>query len=160
MMYDHMAAYGYGYGYGGSGLLGWLLVFLTKILMVVLVLAVIVGIVIWIKNTFFIGNSQFMQSINNDPVMKTISVITIAILGIVLISALFSGLAQPGFGAGFGMGFGFNPAFSLAGLLMLLVKVLVFILVVSLILAGAAYLKNQYDSGNLNFFGNQNNTGQ
>ncbi|MGE5416505.1 MAG: hypothetical protein ACM3UZ_07070 [Acidobacteriota bacterium] len=156
MMAEHMAGYGYGYGFSGSGLLGWLLIFLTKVLMVVLVLAVIVGVVIWIKNSFFKGNSQLMQSLNNDPVMKTISVITIAILGIVLISAVFSGLSQPGFGSGFGMGYGYNPALSLVGLLMLLVKVLVFVLVVSLILAGAAYLKNQYDSGNLNFFGNQN----
>ena len=50
-------------------------------------------------------------------------------------------------------GFGFNPTYSIAGLLTLLIKVLMFVLIVSLILALVAYLKKQYDAGNLNFFG-------
>lgn len=146
-----------------GGLIGGLLVLLVKLLLVVLVIAVVVGIFVWIKNNFFQNkNSQFMQSISKDPILKTISVVTLVIIGIVLLFALFNNFGQSGMVYGGYMGsnsfsFGFNPTYSIAGLLTLLAKVLMFVLVVSLILALVAYLKKQYDAGTLNFFGSGKN---
>ena len=158
---EHMGNMGTagGYGYSFGGLIGGLLLLLVKLLMVVLVVAVVVGIIVWIKNNFFQNtNSQFMQSINKDPILKTISVVTLVIIGIVLLFALFGSFSQYGMGyggqmGGYGYNSGFNSTNSIAGLLALLVKVLMFVLVISLILAVAAYLKKQYDAGTLNFFG-------
>jgi len=155
---------GGGYGYTLNGLISGLLVLLVKILMVLLVAAVIVGVFIWLKNNFFKNtNFNIMQSIKKDPLLKTISVVTLAIIGIVLVSALLGSFNQTGMGVSghagnFSFGFGYNSMYSITGLLMILVKVLMFILVVSLILAAVTYLKNQYDQGNLNFFNNKNPT--
>jgi cell division protein FtsL len=144
-----------------SGLISGLLILLVKILMVLLIAAVIVGVFVWVRNNFF-KNSNFniVQSIKNDPILKTISVITIAIIGIVLIFALLGSFGQNQIGfsgqmGNYGFSFGYNPIYSIAGLLLILVKVLMFILVVSLILAAITYLKNQYDKGNLSFLSNQ-----
>ena len=156
---EHMGNMGTagGYGFSFGGLIGALLILLVKLLLVVLVIAVAVSIFVWIKNNFIQnGNSKFMQSFNKDPMLKTISVVTLAIIGIVLLFALFSSFGQSGMGYGGNMGgygFGFSPTNSIAGLLTLLEKVLMFVLVVSLILAVVAYLKKQYDAGNLNLFG-------
>ena len=155
---DHMGGMG-GYGYGGSldTFLGGLLILLVKLLLVVLVIAVVVGIAAWIWNTFFKNtNLQFVQAIKNDPVLKTISTVTLAIIGIVLLFALLGSLTGAGAGVssgihGYGAMGGFNPALSIAGLLNLLIKVLSFVLVISLILALLAFLKKQYDAGVFNF---------
>lgn len=163
-MGDHMdmgsMGSGGGYGYTLNGLISGLLVLLVKILMVLLVAAVIVGVFVWIKNNFFKNTKlNIMQSIKNDPILKTISVVTLVIIGIVLVFALLGSFNQTGMGVSghagnFSFGFGYNSMYSIAGLLMILVKVLMFILIVSLILAAVTYLKNQYDQGNLNFMNN------
>ncbi|MDF2522960.1 MAG: hypothetical protein K0R31_601 [Clostridiales bacterium] len=162
-MGEHMGNMGYASGYGFSlgGLIVGLLALLVKILMVVLVAAVVIGAFAWVKNNFLQNNnSQWMQSINKDPVLKTISVVTLAIIGIVFLCALFSSFGQTGIGfGGYLGGYGFNPIYSMAGILVLLVRVLMFVLIVSLILAVVTYLKKQYDSGNLNFFGAGKNQG-
>ncbi len=167
-MGDHMdmgsnMSSGGGYGYTISGLISGLLVILVKILMILLVAAVIVGIIVWVKNNFFkdAKSSNIMQSIKNDPILKTISVVTLAIIGIVLLFALLGSFNQTGMGfsghaGNFGFGFGYNSMYSITGLLTILVKVLMFILIVSLILAAVSYLKKQYDQGNLNLFSNKN----
>jgi len=158
---DHMGGMGSMGSYGTSidTFLGGLLILLVKLLMVVLVIAVIIGIGIWIKNTFFknANTGQFLQTINNDPILKTVSVITIAVIGVILLLALLGSLTGSGFGMGGGIGGhggmagGFSATLSIAGLLSLLIKVLSFVLVVSLILALAAYIKKQYDQGAFNF---------
>jgi hypothetical protein len=170
-MGDHMdmgtMGSGGGYGYTISGLISGLLFLLVKILMILLVTAVIVGVIIWLKNNFFKNNgtSKIMQSIKNDPILKTISVVTLAIIGIVLVFALLGSFNQTGMGfsghaGNFDSGYGYNSMYSIAGLLTILVKVLMFILTVSLILAAVTYLKNQYDQGNLNFMNNKPTTGK
>ncbi|MCX8131820.1 MAG: hypothetical protein N3I35_17205 [Clostridia bacterium] len=167
---DHMGGMaGTGYGYSIDTLLGGFLMLLIKLLLAVLIIAVVVGIVMWIKNIFLkdsTGGTQFFQSIKNDPVLKTISIITIAVLGIILLFALLGSFG--GVGVRYGMEShvgrygGFSPVFSVAGLLSLLIRVLTFILVISLILALLGYLKKQYDAGTFNFMKtggpNQGNT--
>lgn len=147
---EHMGNMGVA-GYGSlGGTLSGLLVLLVKLLMVVLVIAIIVGIVIWIKNTFFKNtNSKFMQSINNDPILKTVVYISLGIIGLVIVFALLGSLNNPGFGYG-GMMTGAAASFSITGIMSLLVKVLLFVLVISLILALVAYVKKQYDAGAFN----------
>lgn len=138
-----------------DGFLAGLLMLLVKLLMVALVLAVIIGIVMWIKNNFFKNtDSQFLQTIKNDPIIKTVTAITIAILGIILVMSLigsFNGQGMMGYGYSSGamMG-GYYGAFSMYGLLSLLIKILSFVLVISLILALLAYLKKQYEVGYFN----------
>lgn len=167
-MGDHMDMASMGtsgaYGYTLSGLISGLLVLLVKILMILLVAAVIVGVFVWVRNNFFKNtNSNIMQSIKNDPILKTISVVTLAIIGIILVFALLGSFDQTGMGfsghaGNFSFGFGYNSMYSITGLLTILVKVLMFILIVSLILAAATYLKNQYDQGNLNLFNSKSQT--
>lgn len=161
---EEMGNMGMNGGYGSSlgGLITGLLALLVKILMIVLVIAVIVGIIVWIRNSFFQNtNSKFVQSMKNDPILKTISVVTLTIIGIILIFALIGNFTQTsnGYGMHFSYGTGYSASSSLAGLLTLLTKVLMFVLVVSLILGVASYLKNQYDQGNLKFFGSNKNQG-
>jgi len=152
-----------GYGYSLGGLISGLLILLVKILMVLLIVAVLVGVFVWIRNNFFKNaNSNFMQSIKNDPLLKTISVVTLAIIGIILVFALLGSFNQTGMGfsgntSNFSFAMGYNPISSIAGLLTILVKVFMFVLTVSLILAAISYLKTQYDQGNLNIWGTNKN---
>ncbi|MCX8125379.1 MAG: hypothetical protein N3F66_14620, partial [Spirochaetes bacterium] len=112
---DNMGMSG-GYGFSLGGLIGGLLTLLVKLLMVALIIAVIVGIIVWVRNNFFQNtNSKLMQSIKNDPILKTITVVTLAIIGIVLIFALLGSFSQPGMMFGGSMGnfsFGYNPMYS------------------------------------------------
>ena len=158
---NHTGGMGTMGGYGGSldTFLGGILILLVKLLLVVLVIAVIIGAGMWIKNTFFknASTSQLIKSVKNDPILKTVSVITISVIGIIFILALLGSLNGPSFsmggameGHGSMMG-GFSPVLSIGSLLNLLIKVLSFILVISLILALVAYIKKQYDQGALNF---------
>ncbi|MFZ5986449.1 MAG: hypothetical protein ACOYWZ_04895 [Bacillota bacterium] len=156
---DHMGNMSGMSGYGTSldTFLGGLLILLVKLLMVALVIAVIIGIGVWIKNTFFknANTSELLRAVNNDPILKTVSVITIAVIGVIFLLALLGSITGPGFGWGgsfgghSGMIGGFSTQLSIAGLLNLLMKVLTFVLVASLIMALAAYIKKQIDQGAL-----------
>ncbi|MCX7922260.1 MAG: hypothetical protein N3B21_09660 [Clostridia bacterium] len=144
---DHMGGMGFS--------LASLLVFIINILMVVLVIALVVGAFIWARNNFFKNaNSQIMQSINKDPVLRTILTVTGAIIGIIFIFALLNSFSPSGMG--FGLGFGFNPLHSIAVLLMLITRILTIVLILSVIMAIVSYLKTQYDKGNLNLSGSNN----
>ncbi len=155
-----MEHYGYGnmgamngYGYSGYSLNSFIigfLVLLVKLLIVILVIAVIVGIFMWVKNNFFNKNdSQILAAIKNDPIIKTVTVITLAVLGIILIICLLSNFSNSGmvFRSYGGQMGGYESAFSVYGILFLLIKVLSFVLVISLICALIAYVRRQYDAG-------------
>ncbi|MCX7746545.1 MAG: hypothetical protein N2645_06610 [Clostridia bacterium] len=172
---DHMGNMSGMGGYGTSldTFLGGLLILLVKLFMVVLVIAVIIGIGVWIKNTFQDAwrgmqqsettsfknakPNQLFQTISSDPILKTVSVITIAVIGVILLLSLLGSFTGLSLGLGGSMGGhggmigGFSAALSIAGLLTLLIKVLSFVLVISLILALAAYIKKQADQGAFNF---------
>lgn len=153
------------YNYSLGGLLSWILILLAKLFMILLVVVVVLGIAAWIRETFFKNNnSKLQKTLGNDPILKSAVVVTLVILGIVIVAVLFNSfMMQPGLGMSFNTGrlrggfyYGYSPAFSIVGLLALLIKILTFILILSLVLAAVVYLKNQYESGNLNFFDNQN----
>ncbi|MCX7923091.1 MAG: hypothetical protein N3B21_13935 [Clostridia bacterium] len=167
---DHMGGMGSTDGYGTSldAFLGGMLLLLVKFLMVVLVIAVIIGAGVWIKKTFFknANTNQLFQAVKSDPILKTVSVITLGVIGVIFLLALLGGLTGTGMGMGGGMTShgsmlgGFSTALSISGLLTLLIRILSFVLVISLILALAAYLKKQYDQGAFNFTGGNAQAGQ
>lgn len=155
---------GYGYGNSVNGFLSALLVFLIKFLMIVLVIAILVGFIMWIKNTFFKdANFNFIHVVQTDPILKTTIGIVGGVLGILLVVWLFNNLINPSVGYnmgnmnsgintmdGYGMmnGYnGFNTSQGFGGLLSLLIQVLYFVLISSLILGVFAFLKKQYDAG-------------
>lgn len=155
------------YNYSFSNTLGILLLLLTKFLTIVLAIVFILGIAAWIKELFIKNqNSKLFKDLNSDPIIKNITVITGAILGLVLVFALINSLFYQGFGGNMnmgghnmGLGYGFNPMASIAGILAILIRILTFVLVISLILTIVVYLKDQYESGKLNFLmpkGNEN----
>ncbi len=142
----HMGS-GSGYGLTYGSLISWLLALLIKLLIFILVVAVVLGIFTWFRS--FIAkdsNAPWLQSIKSDPFLRTISVITLAILGLVLVSGIFGSVT------GYGMG-GYNPMYGIAGLLAALIRLLSYILVISLIVAAVMYTKKQYESGSVNLFG-------
>ena len=140
--------------YSFDGFLAGLLVLLVKLLMVALVVAIIIGIIIWIKNNFFNNtNSQIMQTIKNDPIIKTVLAITGAVLVIILVLSLIAGLTNQGMGFGIENGSmmgNYNSTINIYGILSLFIKLLSFIFIISLMLAILVFIKKQYDAGLFN----------
>jgi uncharacterized membrane protein len=154
---EHMGGYGYSIG----GLLGGLMIFLIKLFMIVLVLAILGSIFVWFKNNFFANReSKLIQSINNDPLLKMITIITALTFGLVLVFALLNNFGMSGIGilgnANYQGGHTFSAGNSITGLLTLLMQVLSFVFVISLIMAFVAYVKSQHEQGTLNIFKGNN----
>ena len=138
--------------YSFDGFLAGLLVLLIKLLMIALVIAVIVGIFIWLRNNLFSNSdSQFVQTLKNDPIVKTALFVTTAFLLIILVLSMIAGLTNPGTGWGFGteymMGAYDSTTIGIYEVLSLFVKLLSFIFILSLIFALLAFVKKQYDAG-------------
>lgn len=152
---EHMGNMNQGYSYGG--IVGGLLFFLIKCLVIVLVVALIAGIAIWAKNTFFKDkNINFLGPIRNDPVLKPITSIIAAIVGVIILLVIVHSVITPSMGhnpymgmAGNGMqgGMSMGAGYGIAGGLVMIIKLFILILMVSLILAIFMYLKQQYDKG-------------
>ena len=149
-------------GFSFGSMISWLLLVLIKILFVVLIGAVLIGAFIWVRNMFFRdNNSAIARAINNDPILKTVVLTTLAIVGLFILFGLLGSFASPGYTGGMGEGHmgggyakGYNAAFGIGWLLTMLIQVLSYVFIISLILAIAIYLKSQYDKGNLNWFAN------
>jgi hypothetical protein len=157
-----------GYNYSLSGTLGTLLYLVVKLLIVVLAVVVVLGVITWIRDTLFKNDSsKIIRDIKSDPLLKAVSVITLAIIGIVFLFAIINSVLFTGMAGGMGGGIahqggymGYNAAFGIAGILYLLIRVLMFILVISLVLAGLMYVKSLYESGKLNIFNTTNVTNE
>lgn len=153
-----------GYNYSLGGTLGALLYLIIKLLIVVLAVVVVLGVIVWVRDNLFKNDSsKIVRDIKSDPLLKAVSVITLAIVGIVFLFAIVNGVLNPGTSANMSAGMehqsaymGYNPAFGIAGVLFLLIRVLMFILVISLVLAGLTYLKELYENGKLNIFSSSN----
>ncbi|MDS1029275.1 hypothetical protein RDV78_01990 [Bacillota bacterium LX-D] len=150
---EHMAMGGYGYSLGS--LLTGLLALLIKFFMLILVVALVAGLVIWIKNNFFKDNKQqIINYINADPILKIVTVIGISVIGIVVILMLVNSFMQPLTGYNMNMhtnmGMGYTTAFSFSSIFILLINILSIVLIISLIFALIAYVK-RYIDGNMNF---------
>lgn len=154
-----------GYNYSLGGTLGALLYLIIKLLIVVLAVVVVLGVIVWVRDNLFKNDSsKIVREIKNDPLLKAVSVITLAIVGIVFLFAIMNGFLNPGSSTNMSMGMehqgvymGYNPSYGIAGVLFLLIRVLMFILVISLVLAGFIYIKDLYESGKLNLFATSDN---
>lgn len=142
-----------GSGYPFGNMIGGLLMLLINILVIVLVISVVAGIVIWAKNTFYKGNMPpFAQTMRNDPFIRTISIITAAVIGLMLVMALFNGFASPGY-------IGMGGTFGVSSILVLLIKLLIFVLTISLLVAAFIYIREQYDRKGTGYGENDMNLG-
>jgi len=147
-------------GYSLGPTISALLYLVTKVLIIVLAVVVVLGVVVWIRDNLLKNDSsRIVQNIKSDPLLKAISVITLAVIGLVLLFTVLNSIMTPSLNSNFNMGNsqtnmfgGYNPTMGIEGLLVMLVKVLMSVLVISLILAGFMYVKNLYENGKLNMF--------
>lgn len=132
-------------GMGGSAtLMGDILMLLTRVLIAVVILVVIVGICAWIKTYFLDSNQGLAQSMNRDPMLKTILVTGAVILAIVTVLSVYYG--PPGNLASVQAGslyYGTGNLFNIYGLLKFIIDILVLATIASLILAAFSYLKGK-----------------
>ncbi|HYH02148.1 MAG TPA: hypothetical protein VEC37_03530 [Bacillota bacterium] len=159
----HQGYTGGNYGFSIGNFIGGLLIFFFKLLVLALIVALIAGVFVWIKNSFFKdGAPQFknqtIQTLTNDPILKAVSLTLLAIVGLVLVFALFDGfngyggnMMQNGVYGGFTFNLAPGASLSIISLLLFLTKLLMWILVIALVMAAIVFVKNQYESGNLNF---------
>jgi hypothetical protein len=148
------------YGYSLGSTLGALLYVIVKVLIIVLAVVVVLGVIVWIRDNLFRNDSsKIVQTIKSDPLLKAVSVITLAVVGLVLLFAVLNGIMNPGLHANYNMGrfqgtmnASYNPAMGIEGILVMLIRILMFILVVSLALAAFMYVKTLYENGKLNMF--------
>lgn len=154
-----------GSGTSINSFLAGLLIFLIKFLMIVLVAAIIIGVILWVKNNFFKDvHFNLSNAFKNDPVLKAIFGITGAVLGILLVIWIFNNLITTNWGTGemnmmssgemstmYGSGMtGFNASLGFTSIFTLIIQVLSFVLVISLIMGLFAYIKKQYGTGFMN----------
>lgn len=140
-----------------GGTISALLFLITKLLIIILAIVVIAGVITWIRDNFIKNNnSKLMKDINNDPVLKSVAVITCSIIGLVIFFSILNSLIHPGTSLDLATAV-YSPTLGMSGVLMILIRVLMCIFIVSLVLAAIVYFKNQYESGNLNLFSNKPN---
>lgn len=155
------------YGFSLGNFIGALLIFFFKLLVLALVVALVVGVFVWIKNSFFKNGApqsknQTIQAITSDPILKAVALTLLAVVGLVLVFALFDGFngyggaMMPNSYTGLPFIFGPGASLSLISLLLFLTKLLMWTLVIALLMASIVFVKNQYQSGNLNFLKPQN----
>lgn len=143
-----------GYDFSLGSTIGAMLYIIIKLLIVVLAVIVVLGVIAWVRENLFKNDSlKIVRDIKSDPLLKTVSIITLVIVGIAFFFSLIHNVlsASMNMGMGYQGGYmGYNPTFRIAEVLFLLIRVLMFILVISLVLAGVTYLKDLYESGKLN----------
>ena len=140
------------YGYSLGTTLSTLLYVVVKVLIIVLAVVVVLGVIVWIRDNLFKNDSSKMiQTIKSDPLLKAVSVITLAVVGLVVLFAVLNSIMNPVRYQG-NMNASFNPLMSIEGILILLIRVLMFVLVTSLALAAFMYVKCLYENGKLNMF--------
>lgn len=139
-----------------DSLLTGIMILLIKILIIVLVITLLIGIFAWIKNNFF-KDTNITHYINQNPMLKSIIGITVAIFGLLILIYVFNYFINPGMGYGYGTGImngssGFNGTLGITGVVTFLVKVLSYVFVITLIISLVAYFKKQFDTGNFHMF--------
>ncbi|MGE5416500.1 MAG: hypothetical protein ACM3UZ_07045 [Acidobacteriota bacterium] len=122
--------------------MGDILMLLTRVLIAVVVLVVIVGICAWIKTNLLDSNSDWAQSMNRDPILKTIVVIGSVILGIVIVLSVYYGPPsnQASLQAGY-LYYGTGSVFNITGLLTIMINILALATLGALILGVLSYVK-------------------
>lgn len=151
-----------GYNSSFDGLLSGLFVLLIRFLIIALIVILLIGMFMWIKNNFFKG-VNLSNYMNQNPIIKSILGITAAIFGLFILFYLFNYFVNPGMGYSYNLNImngntsgGFNGTLAITGIITFLIKVLMYVFVITLIISLAAYFKKQFESGNFHLFDSPN----
>lgn len=127
-------------GVAGTGsVISGILSTVTQLLLVALILSLVVGLAIWVKNKYFKESySKAKTVIGNDPMLKTIFVLATTLVGVIIVLYLLGIVLNGGFSAG---GMGLVASWSVAGILTFFVKLLTILFVVALIAFLYNYVK-------------------
>ncbi len=151
-----------GYNSSFDGLLSGLFVLLIKFLIIALIVVLLIGMFMWIKNNFFKG-VNLSTYMNQNPIIKSILGIAAVIFGLFILFYLFNYFINPGMGYSYNLNMmngntsgGFNGTLAITGIITFLIKALMYVFVITLIISLAAYFKKQFESGNFHLFDTAN----
>ncbi|WP_054939797.1 hypothetical protein [Paenibacillus ihuae] len=131
-------------GTSSGGVLSGLLSTVTELLFVVLILSLVVGLAVWLKNTYFKESyNKGKQIISNDPMLKMIFVLASTLVGVIVILYLLGILMNGGVNSN---QIGFVSAWSVSGILTFFVKILTILFVGALIGFLFTYVKQNMSS--------------
>jgi hypothetical protein len=142
-----------------NGFLPGLLGLLIKILFIILIVSIIIGVSLWIKNNFF-KNVSFTQYVNQNPITKSIVGIIASIFILFLLIYFFSYLTGNNYGYGMSSMGGYGIAINFTGIIIFLFKALTFFFVITLTISLVAYMIKQLGISDLNLFKSINKTTQ
>lgn len=154
---------GMGAGYSITASLSGLWLFLIKLMFVAVVIALLIIIAKAVKTNLFEGSEIKMQeNFKNDPILKTLVTIILAVIALGITVHVFNGILGGGSYAGgmrnnggyYGYGMYAASGFSLTGVLVFLIKLLLSISIIGLIVGIGAYLlqNNNLSLKSFNFF--------
>lgn len=152
------AMMGSSYSFGNT--LSYLLFVAYKVFLIVLVIVLILALIKLADQYLLKGNKLTMENLKQDSMLKTLSIIGIAILAIGLLISIFGGMTGNGYyfhmnnsgmnsmmednyymmGNGYGLGY--------ATILLYLLKVLLFVSITGFIVGLAMYLFRNYSTAN------------
>jgi len=148
-----------GSGYSLDSTLSYILVITFKLLIIAAIIIAIIAAVKLANKYLFKGEEmKMMSSIKNDPILKTIAIISLSIVALLLIFALFGGVMGSGQGGMYGNGmngYGVNGyvmmgnsigSTGFAGMLAILLKVLLFVSVIGLLVGITVFLYQNYSN--------------
>ncbi|MDT3427915.1 MFS family permease [Paenibacillus forsythiae] len=122
-----------------GSVIGGILSTVTQLLFVALIISIVVGLAVWLKNAYFKESyNKGKQIINNDPLLKTIVVLAATFIGVIIVLYLLGILMNGGFHPN---RVGLVSAWSVAGILTFFVKLLTILFVVALIASLYSYVK-------------------
>ncbi|HYE69544.1 MAG TPA: hypothetical protein VEA58_13085 [Anaerovoracaceae bacterium] len=125
------------YTNGSGGFITSLLGMLTQVLFVALIVILVVGLVVWLKNNYLKESfAKASSKVSGDPYLKTISVLVLTLLSAIVVFYLLGFLLSGGFSTQ-----GFFTAITVAGLLTFFIKLLTVLFVIALIGFTLSYAK-------------------
>lgn len=138
-----------------------LIVLLIKFLIIVLLISIIIGVFMWMKNHYF-NNINLSQYFKTNSVKKQILGFAGAIIGLFLLIYVYNYLVNPSIGYSSYMTSsnstvnnnigGFNGALGITGVVTFLIKVLTYVFLLSLIISLIAFIKKQLEAGGFHLF--------
>lgn len=130
--------------YSSGGVLSGLLSTVTELLFVALILSLVVGLAVWLKNTYFKESyNKGKQVITNDPMLKMIFVLASTLVGVIVVLYLLGILMNGGVNSNH---IGLVSTWSITGILTFFVKLLTIVFVGALIGFLFTYVKKNINS--------------
>lgn len=121
---------------GTSSVLGGLLSTVTQLLFVALIISLVIGFAVWLKNTYFKESFyKAKETIRRDPLLRTIVVLASTLIGVIVILYVLGILLNGGLSPYHS---GLVSTWTVSGILTFFVKVLTILFIIAL----AAFLFN------------------